>query len=183
MNTFLQKIKPIGLLYFALTFELINLSYFWLFFKENYFLPAPFVSDKNDTFMDFYNPLYWVIKGGFYTTYNLVYPPINYYFLKIFSLGIPPEIISSPFQLRSDYLNLGLMISFLYVLIVWIVVNIGQWSKIHFFYRCLIFIVFLMSVPVLFELERGNLILTALPFLALYVNAKNPWAKAFFSAC
>jgi hypothetical protein len=37
-----------------------------------------------------------------------------------------------------------------------------------------------LSVPVLFGLERGNLIFLALLFLALHLNASNPWLKAIF---
>jgi hypothetical protein len=130
--------------------------------------------------MDFYNPLFWVIKNGFYTTFNSVYPAINYFFLKIFSLGISPDQISNPFQLRSDFPILGVIISFIYALFILVVVNIGEWRKVNFSHKGLIFLACMLSVPVLFGLERGNLIFLALLFLSLYLSASNPWVRAIF---
>lgn len=128
--------------------------------------------------MDFYSPLFWVIKDGFYTNFNSVYPALNYFFLKIFSMGISPEQISNPFELRTIFPILGLIITFVYVLIILVVVNIGEWKKIQFSNKSLIFFACILSVPVLFGLERGNLIFLALLFLALYLNASNSWIKA-----
>jgi len=176
----IQKIDLARALYIVLFFEFINVSHYLYYLFSHGYLPAPFVLDKNDTFMDFYNPLFWVIKDGFYTTFNSVYPALNYFFLKIFALGITPGQISNPFQLRNDFPILGLIISFIYVLIIWVVVNLGEWRKVNFSHKGLIFLACVLSVPVLFGLERGNLIFLALLFLALYLNASNPWLKAIF---
>ncbi|MDH6154035.1 hypothetical protein M2124_000291 [Polynucleobacter sphagniphilus] len=177
-KNWIRKIDLARTLYLILFFEFINVGYYCYYLSNHGYLPAPFALDKNDTLMDFYNPLFWVIKNGFYTTFNSVYPAINYFFLKIFSLGISPDQISNPFQLRNDFPILGIFISFIYVLIIWVVVNIGEWRKVNFSHKGLIFLACLLSVPVLFGLERGNLIFLALLFLALYLNASNPWLKA-----
>jgi hypothetical protein len=176
----IQKFDLAKALYLILFFEFINIGYYYYYLSEHGYLPAPFVLDKNDTLMDFYNPLFWVIKDGFYTTFHSVYPAINYFFLKIFTLGISPNKILNPFQLRDDFPILGIIISFMYVLTIWIVVNIGEWRKVKFVHKGLIFLACLISVPVLFGIERGNLIFLALVFLALYLNASNCWLKAFF---
>jgi len=177
-KSWLQKINPVKALYIILFFELINISYYGYYLSNHGYLPSPFVLDKNDTLMDFYNPLYWVVKDGFYTIFNSVYPALNYFFLKIFSLGIAPDQISNPFQLRKDFPILGIIISFIYILIVWVVVNIGEWRKVDLGNKGLVFLTCILSVPVLFGLERGNLIFLGLLFLALYLNASNPWVKA-----
>lgn len=174
----IQKIDLAKALYLILFFELINIGYYYYYLSNYGYLPTPFVFDKNDTLMDFYNPLYWVIKDSFYTTFNSVYPALNYFFLKIFTLGIAPNQISNPFQLRNDFPILGIIISLIYVLIIWVVVNIGEWRKVNFSHKGLIFLACVLSVPVLFGLERGNLIFLALLFLALYLNASNLWLKA-----
>jgi hypothetical protein len=180
LRNWTQKIDLARALYLILFFEFINVSYYCYFFSIHGYLPAPFVLDKNDTLMDFYNPLFWVIKDEFYTTFNSVYPALNYFFLKIFSLGIAPDQVSNPFQLRNDFPALGIIISFIYVLIIWVAVNIGHWRKVSFSHKGLIFLASVLSVPMLFGLERGNLIFLALLFLALYLNASNPWLKAIF---
>ena len=175
----IQKIDLAKALYLFLFCELINIGYYYYLSNHGY-LPSPFILDKNNTLMDFYNPLFWVIKDGFYTTFNSVYPALNYFFLKMFSLGINPDQIINPFQLRNDFPILGIIISFIYILIIWVVVNIGEWRKVNFSHKALIFLASVLSVPVLFGLERGNLIFLALLFLALYLNASNPWLKAIF---
>ena len=180
LKNWLRKIDLARALYLILFFEFINLIYYLYYLFNHGYLPAPFVLDKNDTLMDFYNPLFWVIKDGFYTTFNSVYPALNYFLLKVFALGISPDQLSSPFQFRNDFPILGIIISFIYILIVWVVVNIGEWRKINFSHKGLIFLACVLSVPVLFGLERGNLIFLALLFLALYLNASNPWVKAIF---
>ena len=179
-KSWIQKIDLAKVLYLILFFEFINIGYYYYYLSNHGYLPSPFVLDKNDTFMDFYNPLFWVMKDGFYTTFNSVYPALNYFFLKLFTLGISPDQISNSFQLRNDFPILGIIISFIYLLIVLVVVNIGEWRKVNFSHKGLIFLACVLSVPVLFGLERGNLIFMALLFLALYLNASNPWVKAIF---
>jgi hypothetical protein len=179
-KNWLQRINLARLLYIILLFEFINVGYYYYYLSNHGYLPAPFSVDKNDTLMDFYNPLFWVIKDGFYTTFNSVYPALNYFFLKVFTFSIEPGQISNPFQLRNDFPILGLIICVIYALIIWVVVNIGEWRKVNLNHKGLIFLACMLSVPVLFGLERGNLIFLALLFLALYLNAPNPWVKTIF---
>ena len=178
LRNWIQKIDLAKALYLVLFFEFINIGYYYYYLSNYGYLPTPFVFDKNDTLMDFYNPLFWVINDGFYNTFNSVYPALNYFFLKIFTLGIAPDQISNSFELRNDFPILGIIISLVYVLIIWVVVNIGEWRKVNFSHKGLIFLACVLSVPVLFGLERGNLIFLALLFLALYLNASNPWLMA-----
>lgn len=176
----IQKIDLKKALYLILFFEFINMGYYLYFFFNHGYLSAPFVPDKNDTFMDFYNPLFWVIKDGFYTSFQSVYPAINYFFLKIFAFFIPSDHVFDPFQLRQDFSIFSFIISITYLAIVLVVVNIGEWRKINFDHKTLIFLAFSLSVPVLFGLERGNMIFLALLFLALYLSESNGWIKAIF---
>jgi hypothetical protein len=175
-----QEVNLVKALYLILLLEFINIFYYFYFLSSYGYLPAPFAFDKNDTLMDFYNPLFWAIKDGFYTTFKSLYPALNYLFLKIFALGFPSDKISNPFQLRNDFPIFGIIISFIYVFIIFVVVNIGRWRKPYISHKGLIFLACALSVPVLFGLERGNLIFLALLFLALYLNASNPWIKAIF---
>lgn len=180
LKKWIQKIDLVRALYIVLFFEFINVAYYIFYFSKNNYLPAPFIADKNDTFMDFYSPLFWVIKDGFYTSFNSVYPALNFYFLKIFSLGIPPDQVSNPFELRNNFPTLGLLITSLYVLIIFIVINIGEWRRIHACNKGLIFLACTLSVPVLFGLERANMIFLALLFFALYLGTSNPWLRAIY---
>jgi len=102
-----SKISSLQVLQLVLVCELFNLCYYVYYFFINHYLPAPFVWDKNDTLMDFYNPLFWVVKDGFYTSFQSVYPPLNYFFLKIFSFNIDPIYVLDRFDFRAEYLNRG----------------------------------------------------------------------------
>ena len=179
-KSYYKKISFANALLAILAVQVINLLYYLLYLNKYNYLPAPFVSDKYDTLMDFYNPLFWVLREEFYSTYKSVYPALNYYFLKIFTFGIDLNYILSPFQLREDYLILGFAVSIFYILIIWLVINLGEWKKNHTISKLFVFFVCVLSIPVLFGIERGNLIFLALLFLALHLNAKGLWAKAIF---
>lgn len=179
MKYFYQKFNFIQIIYVTLFFELINVFFYLYILKVDGYLPSPFVADKNDTLMDFYNPLFWTIKNEFYSTFDSVYPPINYFLLKILSFGIPVGEVNNAFQLRQAYPWLGIIITVFYIVIVGLCVVMGAWQKIKI-NKFLIFAVSALSVPVLFGLERGNLIFVALLFLGLYLNSSNPWTKCFY---
>lgn len=154
MNKIFRWVKnDTHILYLVLFFELINLSWIILFFLERNYLPAPFVADKNDTFMDFYNPLFWVINDGFYTIFHSIYPAINYLILKAFSFGIRGNEITTPFILRDANILLTFLVIIIYLLIILTMVSIGEWKKIKFSNRFLIFISVCLSVPFFLQLS------------------------------
>lgn len=182
MLKFIKKIQPKHLLYSALFFECINLIYFIRVLKKKHYLPTPFVMDKNDTFMDFYNPLFWIIKDGFYTAFNSVYPALNYFILKFFVGGVVSTEVANAFQLRNENSELTLFVLSIYIGIIYWVLNLGEWKKFSLATRALIFLACTFSIPTLFALERGNLIFFALLFLALYLNASTPIRKSLYLA-
>lgn len=180
LKKWIEKINAANVIYIILIFEFINISYYLYHLLKIGYLPAPFVLDKNNTLMDFYNPLYWALKEEFYTSFNSIYPALNYYFLKIFALAGPFSHILTPFELRDNFFAFGFAISLAYIFIIWVVINIGEWQKVEFRHKWLLLLVCLMSSPVLFGIERGNLIFFALLFLALYLNATNEWLRAIY---
>ncbi|QWD12997.1 hypothetical protein G6703_01600 [Polynucleobacter paneuropaeus] len=174
--------RPKDILLIALSFGIANLFFTDLFFKLNHYLPAPFLMDKSDTFMDFYNPLYWVINGGFYTTFNSVYPALNYFILKIYSFGAIQNTAANPHELRMLNPGLTLLVTITYFAMIFAAMNMGEWRKIRVKSRFLIFIAVISSLPFLFALERGNLIFFAVFFLALYLSARGDISKALYLA-
>jgi hypothetical protein len=165
-------------IFIILAIEIANIVYFSLFFYFNKYLPAPFVWDKNDTFMDFYNPLFWIIKDEFYTTYKSVYPPINYFFLKLFTFNLDSNSFSSSFQLREAKSNLIYYYSAINAFIIFLILKIGDWREVSSGCRIFIWAAIIFSVPVLFAIERGNLIFVSLLVLAIYIATENIWVKA-----
>ena len=160
-----------------LAIEIANIVYLSLFYYFNKYLPAPFVWDKNDTFMDFYNPLFWVLKDEFYTTYKSVYPPINYFFLKLFTFNLDSKSFSSSFQLREAKSNFIYYYSAINAFILFLILKIGDWREVSNGRRILIWVTIIFSIPVLFAIERGNLIFVSLLVLAIYIATENIWVK------
>ena len=156
-----------SVLFIAVAMGLGNIVYFALFLYFNKYLPAPFVLDKNDTFMDFYNPLFWVLKDEFYTTYKSVYPPINYFFLKLFTFNLDSNSFSSSFQLREAKSNLIYYLLTINAVIIFLILKIGDWREVAIRKHKLIWIAIFFSTPVLFAMERGNLIFLSLLVLQL----------------
>ena len=165
-------------IFMILAIEIANIVYFGLFFYFNKYLPAPFVWDKNDTFMDFYNPLFWILKDEFYTTYKSVYPPINYFFLKLFTFNLDSNSFSSSFQLREVKSNFIYYYSAINAFILFLILKIGDWREVSNGGRTLIWAAIIFSIPVLFAIERGNLIFVSLLVLAIYIATENIWVKA-----
>jgi hypothetical protein len=164
-------------IFMILAIEIANIVYLSLFYYFNKYLPAPFVWDKNDTFMDFYNPLFWVLKDEFYTTYKSVYPPINYFFLKLFTFNLDSNSFSSSFQLREAKSNLIYYLLAINALIIFLILKIGDWREVVIKSRILIWTVIIFSTPLLFATERGNLIFVSLLVLAIYIATENIWVK------
>lgn len=149
-----------------------------LYFLQNDYLPQPFMIDKYDTFMDFYHPLFWSVDSGRYTEWRSVYPPLVFVVLqeihKIFFNNIR---IYDTFYLRS--FNIGIIV--IYLLFVFSGVLAIIFSKLYkefsLYEKCAALIFYSLSAPVLFTIERGNLVIACLPFLLL-VFTELGWLSA-----
>ncbi|WP_380871828.1 hypothetical protein ACFB49_27820 [Sphingomonas sp. DBB INV C78] len=151
----------------------------WAFFTRGY-LPQPFLVDTNDTFMDWFNTAYWSNNEGAYDVWRTVYPPLSFTFLKLFSL--PGCYINSPFQGRDcDWFGqLAILASYaISVVLAWVAFRRADPRT-----AAVRGITFALGLPMLFALERGNLIL---PCMAFFVIAhgdivRSPRWRAFAAA-
>jgi hypothetical protein len=55
-----------------------------LYFQEYGHLPQPFFFEPNDVWMDWFNTSYWAHDRGVYDTWRTIYPPLSFVFLGIF---------------------------------------------------------------------------------------------------
>jgi Glycosyltransferase family 87 len=153
--------------------------YYWLIFMENGYLPSPFVYDKADTFMDLFNPMYWADEPGRYTDWGSVYPPLNFLFLKCVRWLLVGQIHESDaFTLRDSAKPLIPYIVAAFAASALFVFRHDLWRGYTGAQKILLFFLFLLSPPMLFSIERGNLIIFALGFLALAL-AKPGWTRTF----
>lgn len=147
------------------------------FFNAYGYLPAPFVYDKSDTFMDFYHPLYWASDDGRYTVWQSVYPPLNFLLLKsVHLLILGGERFSDGFSIRSTFPELAWLIVAMALGSAFIAFRVGPFRGLASRHQFLLFFFFVLSPPFLFTVERGNLIILALPFLALALS-RGGWTR------
>ncbi len=139
-------------------------------------LPQPFIFDINDTFMDWFNTSFFGRQRSTYSSWQSIYPPLSFAFLDL--VGIPRCYQNDPFQAR-DCDVLGQFI----ILLIYFG---GAFTAYLSFRRAKLGnstargIAFMFGLPLLFTLERGNLILLCLIFFALYFGnlVKNQLARA-----
>lgn len=142
----------------------------WWFAVTGY-LPQPFVFDTNDTYMDWFNVAYWAQRPGIYDVWRSIYPPLSFMFLNLTTL--PGCYVGSPFQARDcDWLAHGVILGFylLDVVLVWIAFR--RTDPRTALPRT---IAVALGLPLLFTLERGNLVLVA---FAAFVVAYGPIVRA-----
>ena len=135
------------------------------------YLPQPFVLDTNDTFMDWFNTAYWANNRGIYDVWRSIYPPLSFVFLDTFSLHQCYNL--SPFYARDcDWLGRATLVGFyvLDVVLVWLALR--RVDRITAPWRT---IALGLGLPLLFTLERGNLILAC---FACFVLAHGPLLKS-----
>ena len=164
MTSFLEKFRfvygaRIWVLFTVLLALGFGLTYDLTFFHKNAFLPAPFLNDVSDTFMDFYNPLHWAYNDHRYDEWKSVYPPLNFLLLKavtLFSLG---GFHLTPIELRGLFEKTIFTIFCAYLMIPIVVLRTESWRIFSNFEKVIIYFMIITSAPMLFALERGNLII------------------------
>jgi hypothetical protein len=164
------------LLWCSLALQIGSVAYYAWYVYANGYLPAPFIYNKLDTFMDLYNPLWWSGEEGKYGEWRTVYPPLNFVFLdvvrRIFFEG---QTIVSPMEFRYVSLVPAFILSGLYVAGPLLVANTRHWSVLYP-NRVLIATIAVLSQPFLFSMERGNLIILSLLLLPSALAGK----RSFF---
>jgi hypothetical protein len=129
------------------------------------YLPAPFVFDTYDTFMDWFHTAYWAHRPGAYSVWQTIYLPLSFVITGLFA--DPRCYANSAFDAREcDLIGITfLVLTFVAAAVV---------SGIAFYRRdrsTALFRTIAVAAggPLLFSLERGNTILLAyIAFVLLY---------------
>lgn len=143
-------------------------------FLDAGYLPQPFVFDTNDTFMDWFNTAYWANNRGIYDVWRSIYPPLSFVFLDATSL--PGCYLQSSFHARDcDWLARSTIYAFYVVDVVLAWICFRRLDRRTAPMRT---VAIALGLPMLFTLERGNLILVAFAFFMIAhgpVTASKPW--------
>ena len=173
------KNKNIIYLIIVTIINLIGIGYYLTFFNSNLYLPAPFIFDKSDTFMDFFNVLYWAYEDGRYTEWGSVYPPLNFIILKAINFiffGVGQGDVDYV-RSNSQFVILGIV--FFYLISPYFIINTNIWKIFTKWEKFFIYIIIISSSPMLFSLERANLIIIT-PLILSFCISKIGWQRAFF---
>lgn len=143
-------------------------------------LPQPFVFDARDTFMDWFNTAWWAHHPGAFDVWRTVYPPVSFLFLQLF--GLAGCYAGDPLTAR-DCDALGIAAIFACYAVTAGLATLAFWrhDPATAPYRSL---AFAFGLPLLFALERGNLILLCLPFFILAYGGltRSPVVRAVAAA-
>jgi hypothetical protein len=147
-------------------------AYCVYFLGKNGYLPNPFFYDKSDTFMDLFNTLHWAYDDGRYTEWGSIYPPLNFIFLRAlgFLFSGVDHGTAAFMREQSSFVIAGL--GLIYLTVPAFVLKTKCWqnfpnTRVE---KALLYCAIILSPPMLFALERGNLILLAPVLLALTIS-------------
>ena len=127
------------------------------FFLVEHYLPAPFVFDTNDTFMDWFNTAYWAHNPGAYTVWKTIYFPIAFIITGLFA--DPRCYANGPFDARAcDVVGIGFIVVTYVVAVVLSALAFYRNDRRTAPMRT---IAIAIGGSLLFAVERGNLILQA----------------------
>ena len=133
------------------------------FFIVNGFLPLPFYHNPNDTFMDWTNTAFWANNPGAYYSWQSIYPPISFVFLRIFS-------IHSCYRFDTYYARpcdwmFNWTLGGFYLLNVFLVFKaFYKVDPSRVWFRT---IGICLGLPMLFGIERGQLLIPTFTFFVL----------------
>lgn len=153
----------------------LNFLFIVWFFLDHQHLPPPFFYIANDTFMDFYNTLYWSGQDGIYDVWRSVYPPLNFLFLKVYQLLFIENVSDAidGFSIRALNADNIIPLFIMYVISIAVSVLISYKNFVNWKCKLIIFATILFSPAFLIALERGNLIILSVPVLSWYIFSSN----------
>ena len=169
MNLYFELIRrrPLLILFLLNTFGFLYYIYFLIL---NGYLPSPFPNYKFDTFMDLFNPMYWAYDIGRYSEWLSVYPPINFIFLRALKFICGGATFGSPLDIRDESPTVIYIFISIYLVSVINLLRYERWGVFNIKEKLLLFFIIVFSSPMLFALERGNLIILSLFFLPIVIK-------------
>ena len=136
-----------------------------IWFLSNYgYLPQPFFYDYADTWMDWFNPAYWSHEPGAYDTYLTIYPPLSYAILKFLTWG--PCYVNAEGGWSRDCDVYGIVTLHLVWVACVVLTAIAMRKSDRRIWVPRTFALG-FGLPMLWGLDRGNLVLLAYVFVLL----------------
>jgi hypothetical protein len=120
--------------------------------------------------MDLFNTMYWAYDNGRYTDWGSVYPPFSFIILRLINFLFAGEGHTSAALMRdnSPFVIAGFCL--IYLATPAIILKSKYWREFLQNEKILIYFAIIFSTPMLFALERGNIIMLCPVILALVLS-------------
>ena len=162
------RLRSFGTLEFVLM-ALVIAGLIWTvqYWRYQGWVPAPFVFDINDTFMDWFHTAKYAHNPGAYDVWRSVYPPISFVFLRLVS--DPRCYGTSPFDARDcDVLSIVVILTLYAACAIVAAIAFYKNDRSTAFPRS---VCFAICLPLLYALERGNLLMVSfIGFVFAFTN-------------
>lgn len=149
--------------------EILSAVKIIFYFYSDGYLVAPFFLRPIDSFMDFYNTLYWSFSSDKYTTWQSIYTPFTFLLSKFFTYFGVNDLESGSIGYRNSNSELAYLL--LIFTIIGVILNTLIFKKLKLVNGNVetisLFFVLLFTFPVIFVFERGNLIIISYVLLCL----------------
>jgi hypothetical protein len=153
-----HHIRPNGRWIEALLAGAVVAGLLWamIFLARNGFLPHPFFYEPSDTFMDWYNTAFWAYDRGRYDSWGSVYPPLSFAILRMFSFSTCYQGAEGVTSRECDWLGIIVIHAVFFLNAILIARTFLKIDRRTALPRS---IALSIGLPMVFALERGNLLL------------------------
>jgi hypothetical protein len=165
-----QSSRRLAAIAAVVALNVAGVCYYAYFLSDNGYLPSPFIFDKSDTFMDLFHPMYWAYDDGRYTEWGSVYPPLSFLVLRFANFVFAGAGQGDSFLMRDNSPMVIAGFCLTYLLLPIVLLATRHWQRFSTYERILLYLVLIFSTPMLFALERGNMIILCPILLALALS-------------
>jgi hypothetical protein len=172
--TIIARLNPVNrwlepLLAIAIAIGIIHA--FWFVWMRG-FLPPPFFYEPSDLWMDWFNTAYWAHNEGAYDTWGTIYPPLSFVFLRF--VGNPACYVGTEGVTSRDCDWVGVVVLHaFFILNIFLIAR--TFMKIDRTTALPRAFAVAAGLPMLYGLERGNLII---PTFTCMLLAYGPLLKS-----
>ncbi len=135
----------------------------WFVAAKGY-LPQPFFYGSQSMFTDWTASVYYSVNPGAYTSFYSVYPPLSFDFLRVFSINSCYRYDDIFASRECDWLSSVTLLSFYLVTIPIVYVSL---LKVNARTAIMRTVAICLGLPIVYALERGNLIGPCFVFFVL----------------
>lgn len=131
---------------------------------------------STDTFMDYFNPVQFSISSNPYdfAEYGAIYPPICYLLYKLTACFIPNvENMGGSGNIRMDQQGMLVYFAITIILLVCLALIITSRVKENTPIKYILALTIFCSFPIIYLVERGNILLLALFLISYFVFCRN----------